>query len=160
SGDPRTCARAGTPSWRSGRRSGRGGDRRAPAKRELVLHCALASARYELTGRQVPPSRRPQESSMPEEQPHALVERRGHCLLVTMNRREARNAVSPEMVSILESAWDQVNSDPDIRVAILTGAGGAFSAGADLKAMSKRPPGDAFKGDASTPAMDMSVMKW
>ncbi|MYW03521.1 crotonase/enoyl-CoA hydratase family protein [Streptomyces sp. SID3343] len=95
-------------------------------------------------------------------EPHALVERDGHVLIITMNRPEARNAVTGEMIEILEAAWDEVNDNPDIRVAILTGAGGAFCAGADLKAMSKRAPGDAFKGsgDGSRPAMDMSVMKW
>jgi enoyl-CoA hydratase len=99
---------------------------------------------------------------MPASEPHALVERDGHVLTVTFNRPEARNAISPEMIGILEKAWDEVNNDPDIRVAILTGAGGAFSAGADLKAMSARPPGEAFKGDGdgTTFAMDMSVMKW
>ncbi len=51
-----------------------------------------------------------------------------------MNRPEARNALSGEMMAIMRDAWDRVDSDPDIRVAILTGAGGAFCAGADLKA--------------------------
>jgi enoyl-CoA hydratase/carnithine racemase len=97
-----------------------------------------------------------------ETQPHAFIERDGHILVVTMNRPEARNAVTPEMVGILEQAWDEINSDPDVRVAILTGAGGAFSAGADLKMMSKQAPGDAFKGDGDGTklAMDLSVMKW
>ncbi len=76
--------------------------------------------------------------------PHALVERNGHVLIVTMNRPEARNALSPEMMRIMSEAWDEVNTNPDIRVAILTGAGGAFCAGADLKAMTQRHPGDAF----------------
>ncbi|MFE5332254.1 crotonase/enoyl-CoA hydratase family protein [Embleya sp. NPDC056575] len=93
-------------------------------------------------------------------EPHALVERDGPVLVITMNRPEARNAVTGEMVEILEAAWDEVNDNPEIRVAILTGAGGAFCAGADLKAMSRRAPGDAFKGGEGRPAMDMSVMKW
>ncbi|MFD4429977.1 crotonase/enoyl-CoA hydratase family protein [Nocardia sp. NPDC058497] len=77
---------------------------------------------------------------------HCLVEKRGHVLIVTMNRPEARNALSGEMMAIMRDAWDQVDSDPDIRVAILTGAGGAFCAGADLKAMTSQHPGDSFKG--------------
>lgn len=99
---------------------------------------------------------------MTEPQPHALVERDGHILIITLNRPEARNAITGEMIEILEKAWEEVNDDPDIRVAILTGAGGAFCAGADLKQMARRSPGDAFKGDGdgSKMAMDMSVMKW
>ena len=69
------------------------------------------------------------------EQPHLLLERDGHILTLTMNRPEARNALSSEMVVRLADAWEQINDDPDIRVAILTGAGGHFSAGADLKQM-------------------------
>lgn len=78
--------------------------------------------------------------------PHCLVEKRDHVLIVTMNRPEARNALSGEMMAIMRDAWDQVDSDPDIRVAILTGAGGAFCAGADLKAMTSQHPGDSFAG--------------
>ena len=78
--------------------------------------------------------------------PHCLVEKRDHVLIVTMNRPEARNALDGEMLAIMRDAWDQVDSDPDIRVAILTGAGGAFCSGADLKAMTTSHPGDSFKG--------------
>lgn len=92
--------------------------------------------------------------------PHALVERDGHTLIVTMNRPEARNALSGEMLEIMSDAWDEVNSNPDIRVAILTGAGGAFCAGADLKAMTRQHPGDSFERDADQGgASDMSVIK-
>lgn len=78
--------------------------------------------------------------------PDCLVEKRDHTLIVTMNRPEARNALSAEMTAIMRDAWDQVDDDPDIRAAILTGAGGAFCAGADLKAMTSQHPGDSFKG--------------
>lgn len=81
---------------------------------------------------------------MPDTAPECLVEKRGHVLIVTMNRPQARNALSGEMMRIMEQAWDQVDDDPDIRVAILTGAGGYFCAGADLKAMNKSAPGDSF----------------
>jgi enoyl-CoA hydratase len=76
------------------------------------------------------------------EEPHALTERRGHIYIVTLNRPSVRNALSPEMLSIMRSAWDEVDNDPSIRVCILTGAGGAFCAGADLKAMTSSHPGD------------------
>jgi enoyl-CoA hydratase len=78
--------------------------------------------------------------------PDCLIEKRDHVLIVTMNRPEARNALSGEMMAIMRDAWDQVDNDPDIRVAILTGAGGAFCAGADLKAMTVQHPGDSFAG--------------
>jgi enoyl-CoA hydratase len=67
--------------------------------------------------------------------PHLLVEKEGHVITLTMNRPDARNALSSEMVVRMADAWEMVNEDPEIRVAILTGAGGHFSAGADLKAM-------------------------
>jgi enoyl-CoA hydratase len=75
------------------------------------------------------------------EQPHALVELRGHVLIVTMNRPQARNALSGPMMALMRQAWDRVDADPGIRVCVLTGAGGAFCAGADLKAMTSDHPG-------------------
>ena len=88
------------------------------------------------------------------EPPHALIEQRGHVLIVTMNRPQARNALSGPMLALLRAAWDQVDSDPGIRVCVLTGAGGAFCAGADLKAMHRRPPGEQFQAGT----VDLSVM--
>ncbi|HVB41643.1 MAG TPA: crotonase/enoyl-CoA hydratase family protein [Streptosporangiaceae bacterium] len=88
------------------------------------------------------------------EQPHALIERRDHVLIVTMNRPQARNALSGPMMALMREAWDEVDANPDIRVAVLTGAGGAFCAGADLKAMTASHPGDSFKD----PGMDLSVI--
>ncbi|MFZ2173045.1 MAG: crotonase/enoyl-CoA hydratase family protein [Rhodococcus sp. (in: high G+C Gram-positive bacteria)] len=85
-----------------------------------------------------------EKSGTSEHAPHCLVEKRGHVLIVTMNRPEAKNALSGDMMAIMRDAWDRVDSDPEIRVAILTGAGGAFCAGADLKAMTSQHPGDSF----------------
>jgi len=87
----------------------------------------------------------------------ALVERDGHILTVTMNRPEARNALSAEMMAIMRSAWDEVDNDPSVRVCILTGAGGAFCAGADLKAMTVSHPGDRFSS-ATEGGWDLSVI--
>jgi enoyl-CoA hydratase len=67
--------------------------------------------------------------------PHLLVERDGHVVTVTMNRPEARNAFDPEMLARMADAWDSIDSDPEVRVAILTGAAGHFSSGSDLKLM-------------------------
>jgi enoyl-CoA hydratase len=87
--------------------------------------------------------------------PHALIERQGHVLIVTMNRPEARNALSAPMTALLRQAWDRVDSDPVIRVCVLTGAGGAFCAGADLKAMTRSHPGVTFKNGE----VDLSVIE-
>jgi enoyl-CoA hydratase len=82
----------------------------------------------------------------PDREPDLLTERRGHILIVTMNRPQARNALSGPMLALLRAAWDTADSDPGIRACILTGAGGAFCAGADLKAMIRSPPGDSLSG--------------
>jgi enoyl-CoA hydratase len=66
---------------------------------------------------------------------HCIVEREGHVVTLTMNRPEARNALSPDMLVGLADGFSYVDDEPDVRVAVLTGAGGTFSAGADLKAM-------------------------
>jgi enoyl-CoA hydratase len=72
---------------------------------------------------------------------HLLVERDGHTMVVTMNRPERRNALSPEMMAGMSAAWDEANADPRVRVVILTGAGGSFCAGADLQGMTETAPG-------------------
>jgi enoyl-CoA hydratase len=89
------------------------------------------------------------------EPPHALIERRGPVLIVTMNRPHARNTLSGPMLAIMRQAWDETDNDPDIRVCVLTGAGGAFCAGADLKAMTSAHPGDT----ARSGAWDMSTLE-
>jgi enoyl-CoA hydratase len=71
---------------------------------------------------------------------HALVEREGHVLVVTMNRPEAKNALSPEMLWRMYEAWRLLDRDAELRCAILTGAGGTFCAGADLKTMGREQP--------------------
>jgi enoyl-CoA hydratase len=78
-------------------------------------------------------------------EPHLLVEREQHVVVVTMNRPERRNALSGEMLVRMNDAWDEIDEDPEVRVAILTGAGGTFCAGADLKAMAGEGQGDEFR---------------
>jgi enoyl-CoA hydratase len=68
------------------------------------------------------------------DEPHLLTERRGHVLVVTMNRPEARNALSSEMLARMYDAWVELSEDTELRVGILTGAGGTFCSGMDLKA--------------------------
>ena len=89
----------------------------------------------------------------------ALIEQRGHTLIVTLNRPEARNALSTEMLSIMVEAWDRVDNDPEIRTCILTGAGGYFCAGMDLKGATKKPPGDSFKDGSYDPSRIDGLLK-
>lgn len=65
---------------------------------------------------------------------HCLVDRRDRVVIVTMNRPEAKNALSPAMLVGMADAWEAIDADDEIRCAILTGAGGDFSTGMDLKA--------------------------
>lgn len=65
----------------------------------------------------------------------ALVERIGNVGLITMNRPQAMNAINADLAAAVGSAIEQIEADPEMRVAVLTGAGSAFSAGADLKAV-------------------------
>jgi enoyl-CoA hydratase len=63
-----------------------------------------------------------------------LTEARDGVLVITLNRPEARNAVNAALAAGVAEALDRLDADGDLRVGILTGAGGFFSAGMDLKA--------------------------
>ncbi|MEO2166590.1 MAG: crotonase/enoyl-CoA hydratase family protein [bacterium] len=62
-------------------------------------------------------------------------EKQGRLAIITLNRPEARNAISPEVAQAMEAALDEYENDPDLWAAILCGKGKAFCAGADLKAI-------------------------
>ena len=66
-----------------------------------------------------------------------LVEANGPVLTVTLNRPEKRNAVNSEVMCRLYDAWNQLDQDDDLRVAILTGQGNTFCAGMDLSEIGK-----------------------
>ena len=78
---------------------------------------------------------------LPISTPHCVVERDGPVVIVTMSRPEARNALSTDMLVGMADAWAYIAETPEVRAGILTGAGGHFCAGADLKAMGT-PPDD------------------
>jgi enoyl-CoA hydratase len=63
-----------------------------------------------------------------------LVERRGHVQVITINRPEQRNALNREVALAVAAAVDELDDSDELRVGILTGAGGTFSSGMDLKA--------------------------
>ncbi|WP_244928030.1 enoyl-CoA hydratase-related protein [Nocardioides sp. W7] len=62
-----------------------------------------------------------------------LFERRGPIAVLTMNRPERRNAMNLAMIEALAAAWDRIEADDAIRVAVLTGAGEAYCVGGDLR---------------------------
>ena len=64
------------------------------------------------------------------------LEREGHIALITMNRPEALNALNRQVLEELSQVLDQVEADPELYVAIVTGAGRSFVAGADIGQMS------------------------
>jgi enoyl-CoA hydratase len=66
---------------------------------------------------------------------HLTVERHGATLVLTLNRPEARNALSLPMLVGLHDGWCEADADDSVRSVVLTGAGGAFCAGMDLKAL-------------------------
>ena len=76
------------------------------------------------------------------EEPHLLFERDGHVAIVTMNRPASRNALSGEMLVRMYDAWVEISEDPELRVGILTGAGGTFCSGMDLKAFAGGTQGE------------------
>ncbi|MBI2917177.1 MAG: enoyl-CoA hydratase/isomerase family protein [Chloroflexi bacterium] len=70
--------------------------------------------------------------------PVILYEVRDHIAFITINRPEVMNALNREAWEGLAHAWERVRDDPEVRSAIVTGAGDkAFSAGADLKEMAR-----------------------
>jgi enoyl-CoA hydratase len=84
-----------------------------------------------------------------------LIERDGGTLVMTLNRPQARNAVNHSTALALTAALEELDADPDLRVGILTGAGGTFSAGMDLKAFLAGEPrfieGRGFAGLTEAP---------
>ncbi len=80
--------------------------------------------------------------------PDLLYEKRERYALFTMNRPERLNALGGTMVADLAEALADFEADPGMRAGILTGAGRAFSAGADLKEMNQR---NVDRGDGPAP---------
>ena len=84
-----------------------------------------------------------------------LIERRDGVLLITLNRPQARNAVNSALAHGVAAALDELDGDDALKVGVLTGAGGSFCAGMDLKAFvaGERPyvEGRGFAGIAQRP---------
>lgn len=69
-----------------------------------------------------------------------ILERHGKVCLITLNRPEAMNSVNAALSTALGNALQELQDDPDLLVGVLTGAGKAFCAGADLKALAAGEP--------------------
>lgn len=84
-----------------------------------------------------------------------VVEERGRVLVLTMNRPAARNAMTLTMATEIAAALSTLDERPDLSVGVITGAGGTFCAGMDLKrfATGERPvvPGRGFAGLVKQP---------
>jgi enoyl-CoA hydratase len=81
--------------------------------------------------------------------PPIRVERRGAVQVVTFDRPAARNAVDLQMAQLVAAAMDELDADPTLSVGVVTGAGGYFSAGMDLKAFARGEfPGVPVRGFA------------
>ena len=74
--------------------------------------------------------------------------------VITMNRPDRRNAFSPAMVSALGAVLARVEADDAVGCVVLTGAGGAFCAGGDVKSMAA-PPADGR--DGAGPSLDARI---
>ncbi|ABO66899.1 MULTISPECIES: enoyl-CoA hydratase/isomerase family protein [Geobacillus] len=76
---------------------------------------------------------------------HLLVEQSGSVLWLTLNRPERLNAFSPEMIAGLTRAIERAAMDDAVRAIVLSGAGRAFSAGGDVKAMGQSSASQAYE---------------
>jgi enoyl-CoA hydratase/carnithine racemase len=66
-----------------------------------------------------------------------IVERRDHVGWLVFNRPHAANAMDAQMMAELEAAWHELDADPDVRVIVNTGEGGAFQTGLDVGQLSR-----------------------
>ena len=75
--------------------------------------------------------------------------RDGHVALLRLNRPEARNALSPEMMEELAATLERLDPDPEIRCVVIAGSDRVFAAGADIKAMAERSFAEALRHPAA-----------
>jgi E-phenylitaconyl-CoA hydratase len=88
-----------------------------------------------------------------------LYEREGHIATITYNRPEALNAINQELREDLNAAWVRLRDDDEAWVAIVTGAGRAFSAGADLRG-GARPAGGTHWETPSMTSLESGLEVW
>jgi enoyl-CoA hydratase/carnithine racemase len=76
--------------------------------------------------------------------------RDGHVVLLRINRPEARNALSPEVMELLAGELERLDPDPEVRCVVIAGSEKVFAAGADIKAMSERSFAEALRHPAAS----------
>ena len=76
--------------------------------------------------------------------------RDGHVVLLRINRPEARNALSPELMELLAGELERLDPDPEVRCVVIAGSDKVFAAGADIKAMSERSFAEALRHPAAS----------
>ncbi len=76
--------------------------------------------------------------------------RDGHVALLRLNRPEARNALSPEMMEEIAGELERLDPDPEVRCVVIAGSEKVFAAGADIKAMSERSFAEALRHPAAS----------
>ncbi len=86
---------------------------------------------------------------------HLLANVEDRVATLTMNRPERRNAFSSDMLAGLARALEEAETAHDVGCVVLTGAGGAFSAGGDVKGMNERNTGGSAVGDG--PGLDARI---
>jgi enoyl-CoA hydratase/carnithine racemase len=74
----------------------------------------------------------------------------GHVALLRLNRPEARNALSPEMMEELASELERLDPDPEVRCVVIAGSEKIFAAGADIKAMAERSFAETLRHPAAS----------
>jgi len=75
--------------------------------------------------------------------------RDGHVALLRLNRPEARNALSPELMDELATAVEELDADPEVRCAVIAGSDEVFAAGADIRALRDRTFEEALRHPAA-----------
>jgi enoyl-CoA hydratase len=92
--------------------------------------------------------------------PQVIVERDAHTMVLTLNRPKRMNAFTGTMLVTLVEAYAEAAADDDVRAIILTGAGGNFSSGADLKAMAGLADEEDARPDAAERMQADADLAW
>lgn len=92
--------------------------------------------------------------------PQVIVERDERTMILTLNRPQRMNAFTGTMLLTLVEAYAEAAADEDIRCIILTGAGGNFSSGADLKAMAGQADEDEARPEAADAMKNDPDLPW
>ena len=70
-------------------------------------------------------------------EPHVLYRTEGHVAIITLNRPEAKNAFSPEMINLWRQFLEEAKQNEQVRVIIVTGKGDTFCSGGDIRDMAE-----------------------